>query len=91
MAIDFQPLDRSSVASASKPCEVTSPVWIDLFGSIGSGVSTFARVMSKADSVTKLCLPFGWNLMPASYCSAVVGSNGLLRRSTPSTGSKACE
>ncbi|MNY70180.1 hypothetical protein D3C86_2082620 [compost metagenome] len=43
-------------------------------------------VRSNTDSATRLFEPGGWYLMPNSYCSPLVGLNGVLSMLTPLCG-----
>ncbi len=52
----------------------------------GSGVREFERLMSKAAAVSRMSVPGGWYLMPASYCRLEIGSG--IRPAVPKAGSK---
>ncbi|MNT58543.1 hypothetical protein D3C72_1959850 [compost metagenome] len=68
------------------PRDSISPVCTLKFVLRGSGVSALRCVRSNTDSATRLFEPGGWYLMPNSYCSPLVGLNGVLSMLTPLCG-----
>ncbi|MNG21946.1 hypothetical protein D3C84_1063760 [compost metagenome] len=62
----------SPEASSSRPRTWTSPTWrVTLF----SVTELFFWVRSNTAAVSRVLVPGGWYLIPASYCSPSVGLN----------------